>query len=230
MPLAHADDLQYICSPEVGCTTRGLISHVEFFRAREPGQPIHQSITKQIEPMYTTIKTTLSSVAPDLQGLNAERYQRQISGGIQEYMEAVLFKHYLEHERLMSYENATTTMPDGIMLTYADYVLGLFDTTGELMRFAVTYMATNQALPGIVEGRSNILSDMQDIRSQLELMNVSGSYNLSKEFDKKLSVTKASVEKVEKGVYSMLVRGSERPVGWRLDMEGPREGDQVESY
>lgn len=188
------------------------------------------SIAKQIEPMYATIKTTLTSVAADLQGLHAERYQRQISGGIQEYMEAVLFQYYLEHERLMTYEDATTSLPDGIMLTFADYVLGLFDTTGELMRFAVTYMATNQALPGVAEGRSNILSDMQDIRSQLEMLNVGGSYTLSKEFDKKLSVTRNSVEKVEKGVYSMLVRGQERPKGWRPDMDGPREREQIESY
>jgi predicted translin family RNA/ssDNA-binding protein len=180
--------------------------------------------------MYTTIKTTLASLAPDLQGLNAERYQRQVSGGIQEYMEAVLFQYYLEHERLMTYEDAAKSLPDGIALTFADYVLGLFDTTGELMRFAVTYMATHQALPGVAEGRSNILSDMQDIRSLLEMLNVGESHTLSKEFDKKLSVTRNSVEKVEKGVYSMLVRGNERPKGWRPDTEGLRESEQVESY
>ena len=205
-----------------------ISTHAELVRAREPGQPIHQSIKKQIEPMYSTIKTTLASVAPDMQGLNAERYQRQISGGIQEYMEAILFQFYLEHERLMPYDDAAKSLPDGIMLTYADYVLGLFDTTGELMRFAVTYMATNQALPGIADGRANLLSDMQDMRSQLEMMNVSGSYTLSKEFEKKLSVTRNSVEKVENGVYSMLVRGRERPKGWRPD--GLRENDQIESY
>lgn len=198
-------------------------------RAREPGETIHASITKQTEPMYATIKTLLTSVVHDLEGLHAERYQRQISGGIQEYMEAVLFQHYLEHGRLMTYEDAAKRLPDGIMLTVSDYVLGLFDTTGELMRFAITYMATNQKLPGIDKG-SNILTNLQDIRSALEMMDVSGSFQLGKEFDKKLTVTRSSVEKVEKGVYSMLVRGKERPPGWRPDMDGPKEREQIESY
>lgn len=180
--------------------------------------------------MYTTIKTLLTSLVPDLAGVNAERYQRQVSGGIQEYMEAVLFQYYLEHERLMTYEDASKSLPDGIMLTYSDYVLGLFDTTGEMMRFAVTYMATNQKLPGLEKGGSNILTDLQDIQSALEMMNVSGSFQLGKEFDKKLSVTRASVEKVEKGYYSMIVRGKERPPGWRPDMDGPKEREQIEGY
>ena len=180
--------------------------------------------------MYTTIKTLFTSILPDLEGLHAERYQRQISGGIQEYMEAVLFQYYLEHERLMSYEDAAKTLPDGFTLTQSDYVLGLFDTTGEMMRFAVTYMATNQKLPSIENGGSNILTDLQDIQSALEMMDVSGSFQLGREFDKKLSVTKASVEKVEKGYYSMIVRGKERPSGWRPDMDGPKEREQIESY
>lgn len=203
---------------------------VDSIRTQESGQSIGASITKQIEPMYTTIKTLLTAIVPDLEGLHAERYQRQISGGVQEYMEAVLFHHYLEHGRLMSYEDAMKSLPDGIMLTYADYVLGLFDTTGEMMRFAVTYMATNQRLPGTDSRSSNIMTDLQDIRSALEMMDVGGSYQLGKEFDKKLSVTRASVDKVERGAYSMLVRGKERPPGWRPDMDAPKEREQIESY
>jgi len=205
-------------------------------RTRELGQTIHPSISKQTTPMYTTIQNLLQSIVPDLQGINANRYRGNISGGMQEFMEAVLFQHYLETQRLMSFEDAARQMPDGIALTYEDYALGLFDMTGELMRFAISYMAMNGQLPGTTaEGRekSSILTDMQALRSELEGLDAIGSYSLSKDFWQKLKTTRTSIEKVENGVYSMIVRGKERPKGWRPDTsaaDAPREAEQVESY
>lgn len=189
--------------------------------------------------MYTTIRDLLQSVVPDLQGLNAQRYRGNISGGIQEYMEAVLFHHYLEHRTLMSFEDAQGHLPDGVLLTYEDYALGVFDMTGELMRFAITYLATNGQLPGVSggdgsdgrgESEGSILADLQRLRSELEQLDASGSYSLNKEFAMKMKTTRASVEKVENGVYSMIVRGKERPKGWRPDLGEDRERTEVESY
>jgi predicted translin family RNA/ssDNA-binding protein len=189
--------------------------------------------------MYSTIRQLLQSVVPDLQGLNAHRYRGNITGGIQEFMEAVLFQHYLETQRLMSFEDAGKQLPDGVVLTYEDYLLGVFDMTGELMRFAITYMATHGQLPGddATTGsqgeRSSILTDMQSLRSELEGIDAGGSYGLSKEFSQKLKTTRNSIEKVENGVYSMIVRGKERPKGWRPDTslaDAPREAEQIESY
>jgi predicted translin family RNA/ssDNA-binding protein len=187
--------------------------------------------------MESTIQTLFKSIEQDLQGINAHRYQRQISGGIQEYMEAVLFQHYLESEKVMTYDDAVKSIPGNVQLTHDDYVLGLFDMTGELMRFAVTYLATNGSLPGAEEmpkhipGGSSILTDMQLLRLHLETIDPSSSYGLARDFEQKLKTTRASVEKVEHGVYSMLVRGKERPKGWRPDaIEGPRDADEVEVY
>ncbi|EXJ96026.1 hypothetical protein A1O1_01152 [Capronia coronata CBS 617.96] len=203
-------------------------------RVRELGRPIQASISKQITPMHSTIQDLLQTIVPDLQGINAYRYRNNITGGIQEFMEAVIFQHYLTTQRVMTFEEAAAQLPEGLTLTYEDYVLGLFDTTGELMRFAITYMATNGRLPGSEMGsKSNILTDMQLLRSELEALDVGGSYGLSKDFWQKLRTTRASIEKVENGVYSMIVRGKERPKGWRPDVsltDGPREADQVESY
>lgn len=202
-------------------------------RVRELGRPIHPSISKQTEPIYASINALMETIVPDLQDLNANRYHYNISGGIQEYIEAVLFQHYLETQCLLSYEDAASRLPTGLALTYEDYLLGIFDMTGELMRFAITYMATNGKLPR--SDRSNdantsILADMQILQSQLEVLDASGIYSL-KEFDSKLRVTRQSVEKVENGVYSMLVRGKERPKGWRPDLDsGGRGPEEVESY
>ena len=176
--------------------------------------------------MYDTIRGHFESVVPDLQSINAHRYQYNISGGIQEYMEAVLFEHYLVTQRLMSYEEASTALPQGLRLTHEDYVLGIFDMTGELMRFAVTNLATSRS--GSTD--LSILADMQSLRSELEALKVDGSRALAKDYDNKMKVTKQSVEKVENSVYSMLVRGKERPKGWRPDTDGRRDGEGIESY
>jgi predicted translin family RNA/ssDNA-binding protein len=186
--------------------------------------------------MYSTINGLFQSIVPDLQGINAYRYRSNISGGIQEFMEALLFQHYLETQHLLDYEGAASKLPEGILLTYEDYVLGIFDMTGELMRFAITYMATNGKLPGTKGGnssKSSILTDMQLLRTELEGIDTHGSYGLAREFGQKLKTTRTSTEKIENGVYSMIVRGKERPKGWRPDTslsDGPRESDQVESY
>lgn len=212
-------------------------------RAREINRPIHASISKTTTPMYTTIRDLLQSIVPDLQGLNAQRYRGNISGGIQEYMEAVLFHHYLERRTLLGFEDAQGRLPEGVLLTYEDYALGVFDMTGELMRFAITYLATNGQLPGVSGGGGgdgdgdggdggdgSILADLQLLRSELEQLDASGSYSLNKEFAMKMKTTRASVEKVENGVYSMIVRGKERPKGWRPDLGEDRERQEVESY
>ncbi|KIW17695.1 hypothetical protein PV08_04890 [Exophiala spinifera] len=207
-------------------------------RVREINRPIHAGISKTTTPMYATIRQLLQSIVPDLQGLNAQRYRGNISGGIQEYMEAVLFHHYLEHRTLMGFEDAQGHLPEGVLLTYEDYALGVFDMTGELMRFAVTYLATNGRLPGVGGGGGgdddqrdgSILADLQRLRSELEQLDASGSYSLNKEFAMKMKTTRASVEKVENGVYSMIVRGKERPKGWRPDLGEDRDRTEVESY
>jgi hypothetical protein len=187
--------------------------------------------------MYTTIRNLLQTAVTDLQGINTSRYRDRITGGIQEYMEAVTFQHYLETQQVMTFDEAAAQLPDGIMLTYEDYALGLFDMTGELMRFAITYMATNGKLPTKPgqddASKSSILTDMQDLRAAFEGVNPGKVYPLAKEFESKLKTTRQSVEKVENGVYQMIVRGSERPRGWRPDTsvaDTRGEGEAVESY
>ncbi|OAX80891.1 hypothetical protein ACJ72_04772 [Emergomyces africanus] len=76
-------------------------------------------------------------------------------------------------------------------------------------------------------GRASILIDLQQLRAMFESINVPRGHNLNRDFGKKLEVMQNSVEKVERAVYGLLVRGSERPGGWMPDLSGPA---QVESY
>jgi predicted translin family RNA/ssDNA-binding protein len=174
------------------------------------------------------------SIAPDLAGVNAWRYQRQISGGIQEYMEAISFEKYLRHQTLITIEDAKKSLPEGIDLTGDDYVLGIFDLVGELMRFAITTMATTGSLPSSKdadgEGQRDILMDLRALRSSFEALDTSscGGTGLGKDVEKKMEVMKTCVEKVETAVYGMIIRGRERPKGWVPDLADERGA--VESY
>lgn len=203
-------------------------------RVRALNQPIPPHIAKETSSRAASIKTLFESIAADLQGINSWRYQRQISPGIQEFMEAVSFDHYLQNQRLITLEEAKSKIECGIELTSDDYVLGLFDLVGELMRFAITTMATNGSLPGSDSaGKSKsgvertIITDLRLLRSSFEGLDTSscGGTGLGKDVEKKMEVMKTCVEKVEYSLYGMIVRGRERPSGWV-----PEASAAVESY
>lgn len=208
--------------------------HVNKSRVRALKKDIPPKIASESKEKYTAISTQFETIAPDLEGINAWRYQRQISGGIQEFMEAVSFEHYLKHQRLITLEEASKLLPAGVTLTGDDYVLGIFDLVGELMRFAITTMATTGSLPGTKDEGSeetrDILMDLRVLRTSFESLDTTscGGSGLGKDVEKKMEVMKTCVEKVETAVYGMIIRGRERPKGWVPDLTDDRA--PVESY
>lgn len=148
-------------------------------------------------------------------------------------MEAISFEHYLRNQTLITRDEAAATLPEGVALTGDDYVLGIFDLVGELMRFAITTMATTGSLPSSEEGseKRDVLQDLREIRMVFEGLDTSscGGTGLGKDVEKKMEVMKTCVEKVETAVYGMIIRGRERPKGWVPDLTEDR-GAAVESY
>jgi len=247
---AHHDRREKIikASRDITASSKKIIFTLQ--RTRKLKEPIPQHALKANKQYHDTISTQLSSVAPELQGLNAYRYSRQISGGCQEWMEAASFQHYLETARLMGYEEARSLIREigkavdedsgeevGVELSPEDYVLGIYDMTGELMRFAITAMAMGglPVIPASAEegdamevdekpalgqptSQRNVLTDMRQLRSALEGLNA-GTGPFAKDADKKADVMRTSVEKVEKSLYGLIVRGAERPLGWMPDTD-----------
>ena len=154
------------------------------------------------------IADNVKKISPELQGVNYYRYARNVSGGFQEWLEALSFQHYLETQQVVTPDFASKKIRsfaadgDKLCITPSDYVLGLFDMTGELMRFAITSMATLGALPTAdstertsdnSSHQRSVLHDMQEMRARLETLE-GDIYQANR----KLEVTRASVEKVEK--------------------------------
>jgi predicted translin family RNA/ssDNA-binding protein len=103
-----------------------------------------------------------------------------------------------------------------IHITEQDYLYGVFDLTGEMMRFATTSTALTRELAGGSGGEGTvsrprtILQDMQELGSFFEML----PQNKSKQWTSKFDVLRQSVRKVERIGYDMVVRGSEREKGW----------------
>jgi Translin family len=201
---------------------------------RTVNQAILPKIAAEVQEHLLAIQQLFMSVSPDLQGINAWRYQRQLSPGIQEFMEAVTFQHYLETQSLIKCDEASQIISGGIQLTLEDYLLGIFDLVGELMRFAITTMATNGSLPGSGEanstGERTLLMDLRSLRTHIEGLDTTlcGGTGLGKDIGKKMEVMKTCVNKVETAVYGMIIRGRERPKGWVADSADGQSS--IESY
>lgn len=227
---------------------------------------MHPSVTKATEQHWSTIKAQYAAVGPDLQGINIYRYARNITGGNQEFMEALSFQHYLRTQTLITYEESRIRLEDiggqeaSKLLSHDDYLLGIYDMTGELMRFAITAMATSGKIPEGEYGshkpqhsskkqkecddaamdidqaseapyeKRNVLADMRELRGCLEGLEMSGS-TMAWDANKKAEVMRQSVEKVEKALYGLVIRGRERPKGWMPDLnEDAGRREEVESY
>lgn len=104
------------------------------------------------------------------------------------------------------------------------------------MRFAVLSLSSGNAAatktdesttestpkaPTLAPSQGDIVVDLQAMRARFESLSVSRRHNMLRDLAKKLEVMQASVEKVERAAYGILVRGSERPSGWTPDLSVP---------
>lgn len=205
-----------------------------------------ETIEKEIQSRLLEISKLLSIIAPDTQGINRYRYSRSLMC-IEELIEALTFAQYMRTQGLMGYDEAVNKVAelsryaddmdideaDGsahtaldsqpvVHVTEDDYLGGVFDLSGEMMRFATTSAALTGKMAGsasatTADGRERtIVVDVQDLGSFFEML----PQQHHKSYQQKLETLRTSVLKVEKLGYGLTVRGSERPVGWM-----PDEGD-----
>ncbi|KAG6845631.1 hypothetical protein H0H87_005838, partial [Tephrocybe sp. NHM501043] len=66
--------------------------------------------------MLQDVHRIYASLKHDLDGDRFWRYHRQVSPGLQEYIEALSFAHYLQHKSLISFDQVQRTLcgPDGV--------------------------------------------------------------------------------------------------------------------
>lgn len=182
-------------------------------RVKELNKDFPPNIQSDVEKRLEEISKLLKSISPDLQSINRCRYQRQLSC-LEELVEALSFAHYLRHQTLITPSETQTAVPaEGVILSPHDYMFGIFDLFGEMMRFATITTAQMGELVG--EHGRNILGDMQALGCAYEMLPAQST----RDYKQKLDVMRQSVKKVERLGYGLVVRGSERPKGWVPDMK-----------
>lgn len=185
---------------------------------------------EDIDARMAEIKTHLTAIEADLNSLNRQRYSHSLRG-LEELVEALSFVHYLRYQTLITPEEAAAAVPAAISLTEEDYLYGIFDLFGEMMRFATVTTAQTGRLAGQTDETQeddavattkgdgarprNILTDFHELSGAFEVL---PDIN-DRTYRSKMEAMRQSVKKVEKLGYGIAIRGSERPKGWIPDMK-----------
>jgi predicted translin family RNA/ssDNA-binding protein len=151
-----------------------------------------------------------------------QRFHRNITHGTQEFIEALSFYHYLTEGTLISMQQVQAFIDENLHLTEedvanqvqypvtrSDFILGICDISGELMRFATASLGA-----GNTEDAAKCCTFLQEFQSCLMKLDFK-----DKNYGKKVSCSLQSVIKVEVIAGKMLMQKKEYP-----DLAGIRTG------
>lgn len=191
------------CSRDVTIASKRII----FLLQRVSGADNREQILKEADEKFLEVKELLKTIASELEGEDPFLFARAYSPGLQEYIEALSFCHFLKNKTLVSYEQVKATLEfskEGgkvLNLNPFDYILGIADLTGELMRLCI-----NSAANGDKNTPFEVCRFLREVHDAFLSFG-----NVSRDVTSKLRTLKASMNKVEVACYTLKVRGSEIP-------------------
>nr|XP_015799434.2 translin-associated protein X [Nothobranchius furzeri] len=190
-----------------------------------------EDVLNEAEGKLDGVRQKISQIAEELRGGDINQFHRAFTPGIQEYVEAVSFLHYIRHRSLISLEEINARLvfmgtekadPKGsaeaaprgthvltFQVTPADYLLGVADLTGELMRMCISSVGN-----GDIETPFQLSQFLRQIHDGFSYIGNTGPYEVSK----KLHTLRQSLGKVEDACYTLHVRGSEIPKHMLADL------------
>lgn len=171
---------------------------------------LHRGSNNEVGSLKASIDEYFNSIVGDLTGSKEYLFSHQITGAVQEFAEAMLFQHYLEAKKLASYEIIDDFLP--MKLTPEDYILGVLDFTGELMRYAINHLTTEQTVQGQVHRCVSIVAQeihgfMEELYMMLDVER--GLYHSVHSFESKMNVFRDSLQKVSDAIFSVALREGE---------------------
>ncbi|KAM4681210.1 translin-associated protein X isoform 1-T2 [Amazona ochrocephala] len=204
----------------------------QFHRAISPGKDlnthlklerkaVHEGSNQVSARWWENIATQEQDVTEELKLISLLLWMR----GLQEYVEAVSFQYFIKTRSLISVEeinkqliftaedreettNTTSSSHDkqphtwSLKITPVDYLLGVADLTGELMRLCISSVGN-----GDIDTPFELSQFLRQIYDGFTFIGNTGPYEVSK----KLYTLKQSLAKVENACYTLKVRGSEIP-------------------
>ncbi|CAB1455333.1 unnamed protein product [Pleuronectes platessa] len=201
-----------------------------FLLHRVTSVPDAEDVLKEAEVKLDGVRQKIGQIAEELRGEDIYQFHRAFTPGIQEYVEAVSFLHYIRHRSLISLEEINARLvfmkeekegaetPLGaqvltFQVTPSDYLLGVADLTGELMRMCISSVGN-----GDIDTPFQLSQFLRQIHDGFSYIGNTGPYEVSK----KLHVLRQSLGKVEDACYALRVRGSEIPKHMLADVFSSR--------
>ncbi|KAA8532855.1 hypothetical protein F0562_033028 [Nyssa sinensis] len=139
-------------------------------------------------------------IIKELQGTDFWKLRRAYSPGVQEYVEAATFCKFCKTGTLLNLDEINAALLplsdpslEPLQINVLDYLLGLADLTGELMRLAIGRISD-----GELEYAEKICRFVRDIYRQLTL--VAPNMDDSSEMKSKMDTMLQSVVKIENGI------------------------------
>ncbi|KAK4051296.1 hypothetical protein OIO90_004777 [Microbotryomycetes sp. JL221] len=206
------------------------LSKKAIFAAHRITNTDKEVVVQEVESKMKDLKAMFARVQPELEGENFWRYERSISPGIQEYLEAVIFYNYLINHKIMSLGESQDSLAGSqvpqtgdqsppaaaetrplVNITVSDYLGGVADVTGEMMRLAIG---------SVGKSLQPVSSDGQEHETEFSIDSIGRMVrSIKSEMDslvpflfwleKKMSVMDASLSKIELASYNLKIRGAE---------------------
>ncbi|XP_020290783.1 translin-associated protein X [Pseudomyrmex gracilis] len=164
------------------------------------------------------VKKFFRDIASELDNQDPYQYHRAYRAGLEEYIEALTFHEYLQNSSMKDWtklESALTyPIPTSdnleeskkmtqVMVTPTDYILGIADLTGELMRRCINNLAIGDI--------TSCFQTCNFVRQIYVAFLGYTSLACGNEMFKKIITLKNSLRKMENACYTIKVRGSEIP-------------------
>ncbi|KAL7091207.1 hypothetical protein ACP275_12G091400 [Erythranthe tilingii] len=151
----------------------------------------------------------ISRLVKELQGTDFWKLRRAYSPGVQEYVEAATLCNFCKTGALLNLDEINASLQtlsdpsvEPLQINALDYLLGLADLTGELMRLAIGRISD-----GELEYAQKICTFVREIYRELLL--IAPKMEDSSDMKSKMDTMLQSVMKIENACFSVRVRGSE---------------------
>lgn len=195
-----------------------------FLLHRVTSVPDAEEILNEADTKLDAVRQKIGLIADELRGEDIYQFHKAFTPGIQEYVEAVSFQHFIRRRTLISLEEINARLVfmrtektdpkapteavslGAHVLTFhvspSDYLLGVADLTGELMRLCISSVGN-----GDIDTPFQLSQFLRQIHDGFSYIGNTGPYEVSK----KLHTLRQSLGKVEDACYTLRVRGSEIP-------------------
>ncbi|OQV19237.1 putative Translin-associated protein X [Hypsibius exemplaris] len=191
---------------------------------------VHQILTDAKERLRMLQNSCMRAIAREIAADDPNLFSRAFSPGLQEYVEALTLYHFLDSGILVGLEEAQkdlTFTDENAQQSYqlpvspVNFLLGIGDLTGELMRYSITQASSATARDAVFQ--------LCDFARAVLVEYQRVPYGIAgKDFPIKLNVMKQSVFKIERVCYQLALRQAENLPALpaylvKVDSDGPED-------